>query len=444
VTAVLIRGARLVDPEAGVDGRRDLLASAGRVALVAESISPPELDRVLTPAERRSMRTIRAEGLWLWPGPIDPHVHFRDPGFTHKETLRTGAEAAAGGGYTSVICEPNTEPPLDSASLVAALAERARAEAAVHVYFKAAMTVGRFGREPSDIPALAREPAVRALSDDGDPVVDPAVMERVCRLAAQAGLLLSPHCEDSPASLRRVSSGVSPGFEPGEPYTNEARYIARDLEMAGRAGCRIHFSHVSLAASIEAIRRHRERHDPGSVTFEVTPHHLLLSTEDFGPGRVPKVNPPLRSPADRDALRDALLAGTVDMIATDHAPHTPADKEAGASGLVGLETALGLVLTHLVGEGMLSVKDAVRLMSAAPARVFGVPGGTLRPGSMADMVLIDPGAEWTVEPGGFRSKSRNTAFAGWRLRGRPVATFVDGRPVYAAPDLAAREEGGRP
>ena len=428
---LLLKNVRLVDPDAGVDGRRDVLVRAGRVARVAELISAgPDADTTV----------VRGDGLWLWPGLVDAHVHFREPGFTHKETIRTGSLAAAAGGYTSVVCEPNTEPPIATVEAVRRLADIARRDAAVRVYCKAAMTRDRAGKEPNDVAALAREDAVVALSDDGDPVVDAALMGEVCRAAAEHDVLLSPHCEDSPRALKQLAAGVYAGFSPGAPYANEAAYVARDLELAREAGCRIHFSHVSLARSVAAIERYGvDAPRAEAVTFEVTPHHLLLCAEDYAGAAAPAVNPPLRSARDRQALREAVCAGRVDAIASDHAPHSVRDKAAGACGLIGLETVLGLVLTEFVAGGALAPADAVRLLSLNPCRVFHLPGGTLRAGSFADMVLIDPAREWTVKAEEFRSKSRNTPFEGRRLRGKAVATYVAGREAFCEPDFQERK-----
>jgi len=441
VSAILIRNVRLVDPAAGIDGRRDLLVLGGQVAAVADCISPEDaVGRLRGERPAGPLSVVDGQGLWLWPGLVDGHVHFREPGFTEKETIVTGSLAAAAGGYTSVICEPNTEPAIDSVSIVRELAERARADAVVNVYFKAAMTVGRRGVTPTDVAALAREERVVALSDDGDPLVGPVVMRQVCAEAARAAILLTPHCEDSPGSLKKMNAGLDPGFKPGPAYANEPNFIARDAALAAEAGCSIHFSHVSMGRSVDVIERFR-RSATGrrTVTYEVTPHHLLLCAEEFAPGAVPAVNPPLRSAADREALSRALPAGKADAIASDHAPHTAADKAAGASGLIGLETTLGLVLTHLLGGAGLTAQDAVRLMSLSPARIFGLPGGTLKPGSPADMVLIDPAREWTVRADLFRSKSRNTPFEGWELQGKAVATYVGGREVYVEPALEERK-----
>ena len=439
MNAVLFQNAHLTDPAAGVDGVRDLLVVGGHVRHVSTSISVAEARAALPEGgPGGDLVVVQAEGLLLWPGLVDGHVHLREPGFTHKETIRTGTTAAAAGGFTTVVCEPNTEPPADTVERARQLRDTIRRDAVVRVGIKAAMTVGRRGREPVDVAALAAEPGVVALSDDGDPITDAALMSELCRRAAECGALLTPHCEDSPRGLEDLSSGADVGFEPGEPYANEARYVARDLALAIRTGCRIHFSHVSLAQTVRSIGQARANAGGTPVTFEATPHHLLLCTDQFAPGEVPGVCPPIRSGEDRDALRRALLDGAVDCIATDHAPHTAEEKAAGASGLLGLETALGLVLTHLVGEDGLAPADAVRLMSVAPARIFGLPGGTLAPGSPADLVLIDPEREWTVDPVEFRSKSRNTPFAGWRLRGKAVATYVAGRQAWAETAFEAR------
>lgn len=413
-----------------------MLVSNGRVARVAKEISPGSAGR------SGGVTVIDAAGLWLWPGLVDLHVHLREPGFPQKETIRTGGLAAAAGGYTTVVCEPNTEPPIDSVQLVRELVRRSRAESAVNVYFKAAMTKGRCGKEPADISALAREPGVVALSDDGDPVVNPSVMAAVCRAAAAAGIVLTPHCEDSPRALAEMAAGLSPGFKPAEPYANEPNYLARDVRLAAEGGARVHFSHISMARSVEIIEQARARPDRRpTITFETAPHYLLLCTDDYAEGVRPTVNPPLRRRADRDALARAVVSGVADALASDHAPHTAEDKARGASGLIGLETTLGLVLTHLVGKELLTPTNAVRLMSLRPAQILGLPGGTLRPGSPADMALIDPGLAWTVEPETFRSRCRNTPFAGWHLRGRAVATFVRGTEVWADPSFEAGKSG---
>lgn len=430
VANVLVRGARLTDPSTGLDELRDLAAIDGRVAQVADRI--PE--RTAAPG-----LLVDAAGLWLWPGLVDVHVHFRDPGYTHKETLASGCAAALRGGYTSVVCEPNTDPPLDSAETACRLSTRAREAGAARVYLKAAMTRGRAGREPADFAALAKEPSVVALSDDGDPVTDAEVMAELCRLAARHGLLLSPHCEDSPRAIQDCRRGARTGFTLGEPFCNEASYVARDLELACAAGCRIHFSHVSLRRSVELIEQYRQGDAiPGRITFEVTPHHLLLCASEYAPGGVPKVCPPIRCADDRAALQQALADGVPDAVASDHAPHTAQEKAVGASGLIGLETTLGLMLTRFVHTGALSPLAAAGLMSTRPAGAFRLPAGSLDMGEPADMVLIDPEQPWVVRADEFASLSRNTPYEGWQLRGRAVAVFVAGAAAYVHPSCAGR------
>ena len=425
---IVITGARLTDPSVGIDDARDVALADGRVAEVATRIEPPPGSVV-----------IDASGLWLWPGLVDVHVHFREPGYTEKETLRTGSLSAAAGGYTSVVCEPNTDPPIDCPEVARQVIEKARTAAVINVYFKAAITAGRRGQALTDLAALHGEEGVVAFSDDGDPLVSPELMERACAAVSEMDGLLSPHCEDSPRALELYTQGVKPGFEPGSSHWNEAAYIERDLGIAGKTRCRIHFSHVSLARSVEVIEEFRRAHDgDGRATFEVTPHHFVLSKAAFSAGELPTVNPPLRSEDDREALVEALTSGVVDVIASDHAPHTVNDVAGGASGLIGLETTLGIVLTRFVHTGALSPLHAVELMSTAPARIFGLPAGTLEPGTAADFVLIDPRREWTVDPEQFRSKSRNAAFPGWDLRGKAAATYRAGNQVYSEPDFSDR------
>jgi dihydroorotase len=432
----LIRGARVADPTMGLWGLRDVLVVGGNVAEVAPELSAALVGKLGNGA----VRVIEADGLWLWPGLVDLHVHFREPGYTHKETMASGCRAALRGGYTTVVCEPNTDPPITTGRLVGELSGRVTAESPVRVFFKAAMTEGRQGEAPADIESLARHQRVVALSDDGDPVVRPEVMEEVCRWAARVGLPLSPHCEDSHRSLAAYSAGTLPGFEPRPGHENEALYIERDVDLALRWGAPVHFSHVSLEESLRVLRRIREEAPSAPVTLECAPHHLLLSVEEFDPGAVPKVNPPLRPPSDRKSLQDALIDGEIDAIASDHAPHTAEEKEAGASGFIGLETTLALILTEFVHAGRLAPLDAAALMSTRPAEILGLPVGGLSRGKRADLTLIDPCAEWTVQAAEFASLSRNTPFEGRRLRGRAVGTMIDGRLEFARPSLCARIE----
>lgn len=432
----LIRGARVADPSTDLWAHRDVLVADGRVAQVAPEISVS----VARSAGKGTVRVVEAEGLWLWPGLVDLHVHFREPGYTHKETMASGCRAALRGGYTAVVCEPNTDPPIATPELVAELAGRAAEQSPVRVFFKATMTKGRRGQAPADMEALARQERVVALSDDGDPIVRREVVEEVCKRAARVGLPLSPHCEDSARSLAAYSAGTRPGFEPRPAHQNEALYIGRDAGLAVRWGSAVHFSHVSLEESLCVLRHIREEAPSAPVTLECAPHHLLLSAQDFDPDAIPKVNPPLRTPSDRQALQDALVAGEIDAIASDHAPHTAEEKEAGASGFIGLETTLALILTEFVHPGRLAPLDATAFMSTRPAAILGLAAGGVCAGGRADLTLIDPDVEWTVRAEEFASLSRNTPFEGRRLRGRAVGTMIDGRLEFARQSLRARIE----
>ncbi|HEY8488337.1 MAG TPA: dihydroorotase, partial [Thermaerobacter sp.] len=362
--------------------------------------------------------------------------HLRTPGETHKETLATGGAAAAAGGFTAVACMPNTRPPLDDAIRVEWLAYKAAAEAPVRVHVVAAATRGLAGEEPTPYAALKAAGAV-AVTDDGRPIARAGVMARVLEGAAAAGLPVLVHAEEpelSAGGAMHAGAVAAAAGMPGIPDTAEAVMVARDLLLAERAGARLHVLHASAAATLELVRWGKARGIP--VTVEVTPHHLLLCDEDVAAaGFHPhwKMNPPLRSRRDREALLEAVAGGLVDAIATDHAPHHDLDKDGpfpeAAFGVVGLETALGLLLTHLV-PGVLSPSRLIDLMARGPARILGVPGGSLRPGAPADVTLIDPQHRWVVEPDRFFSLGRNTPFAGWTLRGRAVGTLVGGRMVF--------------
>ncbi|MFP4176528.1 MAG: dihydroorotase [Candidatus Brocadiia bacterium] len=426
---LIIRDVRITDPETDVDEQGDLVIADGVVRGVGTDGAADELLQ----AGRCDVTMVDGEGLWAWPGLVDPHVHFREPGFTNKETFETGGRAAMRGGYTSVICEPNTDPPLADRGVIREVADRAEQAAPVKMYFKGAMTAGRGGTELSDIEQLAREPAVVALSDDGDPVVSADLMREICRRAARVGLPLSPHCEDSDRALAAYRSGVDSGFVPDRPYWNETHYVERDCTLAARYGTTVHFSHLSLPASVEATRR-----PEGHFTCEVTPHHLLLSSDMYDEGECPVVNPPLRRENDRQGLCKALAEDRIDVIASDHAPHTNADKQEGASGFVGLETTLALVLTHFVHPGYMEASEAVRLLSSRPARIFGLDAGNLETGEPADVAIIDPDQEWTVRGHRMASRSRNTPFENAGLRGRTAGVIIDGGLEWASETLESR------
>ncbi|HEY8449402.1 MAG TPA: dihydroorotase [Bacillota bacterium] len=424
---LLIRGGRVLDPSQRLDRVTDLLVVDGKIAHIGDAL------------DAEGIEGIDARGLWVVPGLIDTHVHLRTPGETHKETLESGSAAAAAGGFTTVVCMPNTRPPLDDVIRVEWLAERAARSACVRVRIAAAISEGLDGQRLAPLGALHEAGAV-AFTDDGRPVADAALMRRALELAASLDVPVLIHAEE-PALSRGGAMHEGPVADaagmPGIPAAAEAVMVARDLLLAEQTGAHLHVLHVSAEQTVSLIRWAKARGI--RVTAEVTPHHLLLTDEDvaasgFDPNW--KMNPPLRSAADRQALVAGLLDGTLDWIATDHAPHHPDDKTVpfpeAAFGIVGLETAAALILDAFV-PAQLEPLRFVELLSTAPARGLGLRGGTLAPGAPADITLIDPEQVWTVDPTAFRSAARNTPFAGRRLRGRVVRTIVGGRTVFAWP-----------
>jgi len=408
----------------------DLLIRNGRVAQIGPGLVDP------------AAAVIDARGKLVAPGLVDVHVHFREPGQEHKEDLRSGSRAAAAGGFTSVVAEPNTIPPIDTPDRVRSLLTTAREKCIVRFHTKAAITAGIEGEELADIAAL-KAAGARAISDDGHPVPTARLMQRAFEKAREYDILVSPHCEESPRYRARIESLASEKTPPDAPYTAEDRFVRRDLELAEKAGARVHISHVSLATSVALIAAAKRR--GVRVTAEATPHHCLLTADDarrIGPNA--KVNPPLRSPRDVEAVRQGLRDGTIDIIASDHAPHAPEEKnrpwDDAPFGVIGLETTLGLVLTGLVRPGVLTLTQALDKLTAAPARIFGLEAegiGRLAPGALGDVVIIDPDREWQVNARAFYSKGRNCPFDGLALRGKAVMTIVGGRIVARDGKLAA-------
>ncbi|MFQ5862842.1 MAG: dihydroorotase [Candidatus Brocadiales bacterium] len=429
---VLIKNGRVIDPSTSLDEQLDVLVADGNIAEVRADIKP-----------QGEVEIVDAPGCIVTPGLIDCHVHLRESGregakYTGeigqaKETIGSGSRAAAKGGFTTILCEPNTTPPIDSCMRVDELQKRITHTSLVETYLKASMTLDMQGERITDIKKLSGHPLVKALSEDGNPIVEDKLMGEVCRLAAENNLPLSCHCEDSSFSLTKRSKKL--GFRPREDFHNEPNFITRDILLAEANHAQIHISHVSMKESLEIIRRAKTR-SRALVTCEVTPHHLLLedSFRDPSGSRV-IVNPPLRSKEDREALLEALKEGIIDLIASDHAPHGEEDKKAGAPGLIGLETTLGLVLTRLVRPGIISLTRAIRMMSTSPATTFRLEGGSFKKGARADITIIDPGREWTVDTGKFESLSRNCPFEGWRLQGQAVAATVGGRIVMRDGEL---------
>ena len=424
---LLVKGGRLVDPSRGVDETADVLVADGRVAELGGKIAA------------RGAEVLDAAGLVVCPGFIDLHVHLREPGREDKETIATGTRAAAAGGFTAVCAMPNTEPVNDTAGITRAILERARAEGAVRVYPIAAITRGSKGEELAEYGDL-REAGCVAVSDDGRPVASARMMRRALEYASAFDLPVIDHCEDP-----TLSQGASMNEGPvatllglrGAPAASEAIAVERDVMLAALTGSRVHIAHLSAALSVDAVRRGKAR--GVRVTAEATPHHLLLTDEavrESSYDTATKMNPPLRAEADRQAVLEGLRDGTIDCIATDHAPHTVDDKKVefdqAAFGIVGLETAVSLCLDRLVRPGLLTLEQLVRLFSTNPARVLSLPGGTLAPGAPADLTLLDLDRRVTVDPARFESKGRNTPFGGWTLRGAPAATIVGGRIAWKA------------
>ena len=421
---LFIARGRLIDPARRIDQEADLLIRNGEVSQVGKDLTAPP-----------GIPVLDASGLIVAPGFIDVHVHLREPGFEQKETIATGTAAAAAGGICAVVCMPNTHPPLDRPSRLEELFARIRASACVRVYPAACITRDRAGQELAPLEDLARAGAV-AFSDDGDPVQDGALMERALETARRIDRPISPHEE-----VKRLTSGgcmhqgeVSARLGVrGMPSAGEEEMVARDIELVRRTGGPLHLAHLSTAGSIELVRRAKAEGLP--VTCEVLPHHFALTDEEVArQGSLAKMSPPLRTRGDVEALLAGLRDGSVDVIATDHAPHTAEEKELPLEkapfGIVGLETAVGLTLTCLVEPGVLDLPAAIEKWTWRPARIFHLPGGRLAPGDPGDVTLIDAEREWVVDPGQFRSKGRNTPFAGYRLRGKAVGTIVGGRIAY--------------
>ena len=420
---MVFRSARLIDPSQGLDEIGDLLLENGAVAAVGGRIEAPGAEET------------DARGMALLPGLVDMHVHLRDPGFTQKEDLFSGCRAAAAGGVTSLLAMPNTNPAMGSPALVRDLLRRAEA-ADARVYVAAAITKGLESRELCGLRAL-REAGAVAVSDDGRPVTDSRLMAQALQQAPALGLRVTAHCEDLSLARGGLMNEGAVSRElgvPGIPAAAEDCGTARDLVLAKDLGAPLHVCHVSTAASVGMIRAAKAA--GVRVTAETCPHYLLLTEEALRARNADfRMNPPLRTEQDRRALLAALQDGTLDAIATDHAPHTPEEKADflhAPNGSIGMETSLAACYTALVAPGLMSLSALVEKMSCAPARILGIPGGTLRVGAPADAVLFDPQETWVVDPARLHGKSRNTPFAGMRLQGRVRMTVCRGRTVYRA------------
>ncbi len=422
--SLLIQGGRIIDPAQKIDEVGNLLITGGKISWWGSEL-PAQEDYAALPAQ----------GLIVCPGLIDLHCHLRQPGFEAKETIATGTRAAARGGFATVCCMPNTEPPLDSREGIENVKSIAREEGCVRVLPIGCVSRGRKGEELADLDTLATAGAV-AFSDDGEPVSSPALMLQALRYSRASGLPVINHCEEKDLTAGgQMNAGVLAtrlGLR-GMPAAAEEIMIARDLALAHLTGGHLHIAHVSSAGSVELIRMGKEAGI--NVTAEVTPHHLTLTQERItGDDTSFKVNPPLRARRDIDALIQGLNDGAIDAIATDHAPHTGSDKQVdftrAAFGISGLETALGSLM-GLVHDGQLPLVTLIAKLTSEPARVLGdAAPGTLAVGTPADITIFDPDQEWQVEPGAFASRGKNTPLAGTTLRGMVMATLYQGELVY--------------
>ena len=420
---LLIRNGRVVDPASGIDAVQDLLVLDGKIAFLGVNLAAPE-----------GTSTIEASGKVVCPGFIDLHTHLREPGYEYKETIATGTRAAAAGGFTAVCAMANTFPVNDNRAVTDYILAKARVEGVVRVYPVGAVTRNLQGKELAELAELAEAGCV-AFSDDGKPVMDAGLLRRAMEYVLPFGAPVVSHAED----LTLAGGGVMHegpvstelGLK-GMPAAAEEVMVARDIVLAELTGTPVHIAHISTAGAVRLVRDAKARGI--SVTAEVTPHHLLLTDEavrGYDPNT--KMNPPLRSKRDQEALLEGLADGTIDAIATDHAPHAQAEKEGefdhAAFGIVGLETAVPLLLDGLVRPGLLDLATLIARLTVGPARTFGLPGGTLAIGSQADITILDPQRELSIDPARFHSKSRNTPFGGWKVIGMPWMSIVGGRVV---------------
>jgi dihydroorotase len=422
---LLIKGGRIIDPSQGLEEISDLLIVDGRVSAISKNVAVEEAEE------------FDAGGLVVAPGFIDLHVHLREPGEEYKETIASGVRAAVAGGFTSVCAMPNTRPVNDNASITRYLLDKAREANLANVYPVGAITRGSLGEELAEMAEMKEAGAV-AVTDDGKPVMNAQVMRHAMEYAHDHDLVVADHCQDTCLSAHGVMHegrySTLLGLK-GMSGSAEDSQVSRDIMLSEMTGARVHIMHISTARAVDLVREAKRKGLP--VTCEVTPHHLALTDArvlNFDANA--KMNPPLRSEEDRLALIEAVVDGTIDAIATDHAPHHADEKmlefDRAPFGVVGLETALGVVLEVLYHSGKVNLNRVVELLTIGGARVFSLPGGSLQTGSVADLTIFDPDYQWTVEPLQFKSKSRNTPFIDWQLRGKVRATFVGGREVFRA------------
>jgi dihydroorotase len=454
MNSLLLTGGRVVDPANRLDGLADILISDGKIAAVGPSAA------ALASSETERMEV---EGLVVSPGLIDLHVHLREPGQTAKETIATGTAAAARGGFTSVVCMPNTSPTIDNSSTVALIHERAAQEGLVRVFVAGAITKNIAGEELAPIGSL-KQAGVVAITDDGHCVQNNDLMRRALEYAKMFDLTVMDHCQD----YSLVTDGVMhEGYWStvlglrGWPSAGEEMIVARNILLAELTGTRVHCQHISAAGSVRRLREARQRGVP--ISGEACPHHFVLTDAalagsekfwsrdgggifGFGPGAADlpawpaydtnfKMNPPLRTATDREAILEGLVDGTLEILCSDHAPHCGYEKEVefdyAPFGITGLETELALALMQLYHSGRLGLADVVAKFTSAPARLLGLPKGSLSVGADADITVFDPNQEWVFEREGTASKSMNSPFFGWRLKGKALATIVGGGKIWS-------------
>ena len=419
--SLVIKNGRLVEPTQGISENLDVLIEGKRVVSIGKNLVGGE--------------TIDAKDCIVCPGLVDIHVHFREPGFESKETIASGSRAAAMGGFTSVVTMANTNPTIDNAGMIEFVHRRARETACIKIWPAACATVNMDGERMTEMAELKAVGAV-AVTDDGKDIQSGWVMRRVLEYARMCGLVYLAHCEDhslmTDGAMNEGYNATRMGI-PGLPKAMEEIMIERNTRLAELADAAIHIQHITTAGGVEILRRAKAR--GVKVTGEATPHHFTLTDDavlTFNSNA--KMNPPLREAQDVAAIREGIRDGVIDIIATDHAPHTVTEKNVEFSqapfGIVGLETSLALVLTELVGPGVITLERAVEMMTSASAKILGLDAGVLAEGGPADVTIFDPGEKWVVEPEKFGSKSRNTPFGGRELRGRVKATICDGAIVY--------------
>ncbi len=433
---IVIRNGRVIDPSQGIDGICDVLIEDGKIKEVRKSRDEVKSEKGKVKSKTHEKNTedreIDASGKLVVPGLVDMHVHLREPGFEYKETIKTGTEAAVRGGVTSVCCMPNTNPVNDNSSVTEFIMRKAAHEGACRVYPIGAITKGQKGEELAEM-TMMQEAGCIAFSDDGRPVMDSLVMRRALEYSKVLNVPVISHSEDLTLSSGGVMNegllAVTLGLN-GIPAQAEEIMVARDIALAELTGGRMHIAHISTEGSVELIRAAKKR-GFADITAETCPHYFSITEEAVGNyNTYAKVNPPLRKKRDVEAVKRGLQDGTIDVIATDHAPHHTDEKlgefDSAPSGISGLETLIGLSM-ELVDEGVLTLSGLIGKLSLNPSAIVGIKGGTLKPGADADLAVIETGREYKVDPGRFSSKGKNTPFEGWSLKAKPAVTITLGR-----------------